>query len=62
MLGGQAGDQGLGLGVVAGLTWRKNKTERVAQGIDDGVDLGGQAAARPTDRTSFRAPFLPAAC
>jgi hypothetical protein len=41
MLGGQIGDQGLGLGVVAGLARRENKAEWVAQGVDDSMDLGG---------------------
>ncbi|ARJ64583.1 hypothetical protein WV31_02215 [Magnetospirillum sp. ME-1] len=42
--------------------WPDDKAQRIAQGIDDGVDLDGQPAARTPDRTSFRPPFLPAAC
>jgi hypothetical protein len=45
MIGWQIGDQSLGVGVVTGLTGRENEPEGVAQGIDDGVDLGGQPAA-----------------
>nr|AAX11188.1 putative axonemal protein [Magnetospirillum gryphiswaldense]CAJ30082.1 hypothetical protein mgI439 [Magnetospirillum gryphiswaldense MSR-1] len=56
------GDQCLGLCIVTRLAWRQDEAERIAQGIDDGVDFGGQPAARTTDRTSFRPPFLPAAC
>jgi hypothetical protein len=44
IVGGQIGDQSLGLGVVAGLTGREDEPERIAQGVDDGVDLGGQPA------------------
>jgi len=45
MVGGQIGDERLGLGVVAGLTGREDEPERIAQGVDDGMDLGGQPAA-----------------
>jgi hypothetical protein len=43
-MGWQIGDQSLSLGVVTGLTGRENEPEGVTQGIDDGVDLGGQSA------------------
>lgn len=58
----QTFDQGFGLRDVAGLPWRKNETQRVAQRVDDGMDFCGQATARTTDRASFRPLFLPAAC
>ena len=62
MFGWQIGDQGFGVGEVTGLSGRENEAQRIAQGIDNGMDLGGQPAARSTDRTSFSPPFLPAAC
>ncbi len=45
IVGGKVGDQGLGLGEVALLSWRQDEPQRIAQGIDDGMDLGGQSAA-----------------
>ena len=45
IFGRQTRDQGFGVGVVAGLSWGENKSQRIAQGIDDSVDLGGQPAA-----------------
>jgi hypothetical protein len=47
---------------VAGLPGREDKPQRIAYGVDHGMDLSGQAAPRATDRASFRPPFLPAAC
>ena len=58
----EIGDEGLGLGIVARLPWGQDEAQRIAEGIDDGMDLGGQSAARASDRTSLRPPFLPAAC
>lgn len=62
VVGREVCDEGLGLGIVARLPWGQDEAQRIAEGIDDGMNLGGQAAARATDRTSFRPPFLPAAC
>jgi len=45
IVGGQIGDERFGVGVVAGLTGREDEPEGIAQGIDDGMDLGGQPAA-----------------
>jgi hypothetical protein len=42
---GQVGDEGFGLGDVARLSRRQDEAQRIAQGIDDGMDLGGQPAA-----------------
>ena len=42
MIGWQIGDQGFGLGVIAGLTPREDEPKGIAQGIDGGVDLGGK--------------------
>jgi hypothetical protein len=39
------GGKGLGLGVVVGLPWRQDEAQRIAQGIDNGANLGGQPAA-----------------
>lgn len=44
MLCRDVGDQRLGLGEVAGLTRRQDEAERIAQGVNDGVDFRGQAA------------------
>lgn len=62
VLSRDVGDEGLGLAIVARLPWGQEEAQRIAQGIDDGMNLGGQSAARAPDRTSFRPPFLPAAC
>jgi hypothetical protein len=62
MLCGQTFNQRLGLGDVAGLPRREDKPQRVAQCVDDGMDLCGQTAPRTADRASFSPPFLPAAC
>ena len=62
MLRRHVGDERLGLCEVAGLARRQDEAERIAQSIDDGMDFRGQAAPRTADRTSFRPPFLPAAC
>lgn len=35
---------------VGDMTAREDQPQRMAQGIDTGVDLGGQPAARPADR------------
>jgi len=47
------GEQRLGLGDVMSLTAGQADRQRIAERIDDGVDLGCQPAARPPDR--FRA-------
>jgi len=62
MLGGQVDDQCLSLGDVADLPGRQDEPQRIAHGIDNGMDFCGQAAPRTADRASFRPPFLPAAC
>src|SRR5665647_182702 len=62
VIGRQTVNQGLGLRDVAGLTRREDKPQRVAQCIDDRMNFGRQSATRAADRTSFRPPFLPAAC
>ena len=57
------GQERFGLGDVVGLTARQADRQRIAERIDDGVDLGRQSAARPPER--FRpAVFLgaPALC
>ncbi len=62
VLGREVGDQAFGLGDIAGLAGCQDEAQGIAQCIDDGMNLGGQSAARATDRASFRPPFLPAAC
>jgi hypothetical protein len=62
MLGWQTIDQRLGLGDIVALPGREDQADWVAQSIDGGVQLGGQAAARAADRTIFKPPFLPVAC
>ena len=61
-------NQGFGLGVfderlgadeIVGLPGREHQLDRIAQGIDEGVDFRGQSAARSADRLRavfFRAP------
>ena len=52
-------EQGLCTSKVSGLAWRKHQLDGIAQGIDEGMNLGGQSAARPADRLRavfFRAP------
>src|SRR5208283_1108011 len=54
-------DQRLGLAEVRGLARRQQKLHRVAERIDQGVDLGGQSAAGSADgllAVFFRAPAL----
>ena len=41
------GDKGFSLGDVVGLAVGEAERQRVAQGVDDHVDLGGWTAARP---------------
>lgn len=49
-------------GLVGGLAWAEQDAQRQAVGIDDGVDLGRQSAARSSDGV-IRTPFFPpAAC
>lgn len=45
MVGGKIGDQDFSLSDIARLSWRQDEAERIAQSIDDGMDLGGQPAA-----------------
>ena len=56
------GNQGFSLVDVACLARRQDKPQGIPQGVDDGMDLCGLSAARAPNRTSFRPPFLPAAC
>ena len=55
--------EGLGLGDVVDLASGEAERQRVAQGVDDHMDLGGQAAARAAYGL-VEAPFLraPALC
>ena len=57
------GGKGLGLGDVVDLAAGKAERQRVAQGVDNHMDLGGQAAARAAYGL-VEAPFLraPALC
>ena len=53
-------DEGFGLGDVVDLAAGEAERQQVAQGVDDHMDLGGQAAARAAygliDPTFLRAP------
>lgn len=55
--------EGLGLGDVVNLAAGEAERQRIAQGVDDHMDLGGQAAARAAYGL-VEAPFLraPALC
>ncbi len=57
------GREGLGLGDVVDLAAGEAERQRIAQGVDDHMDLGGQAAARAAYGL-VEAPFLraPALC
>ncbi len=44
------GEQRLGLGDVVRLTAGQADRQRIAERVDDGVDLGRQSAARPPER------------
>lgn len=57
----QARQESLGLRTVAIVSRRRVDTDRQADGIDDRMQLGGQAAARTTDGGTFSPPFAPAA-
>lgn len=48
--GRDAGKQSSPLCHVSHLATSQDQTQRIAQGIDTGVNLGGQSATRPTDR------------
>jgi len=45
MVGGKISDQGLSLSDIAHLSRRQDEAERIAQSINDGMDLGRQPAA-----------------
>ena len=62
MVGWQSFNQRLGLVDVARLPRREDEAQWISQSIDNGMDFRGKAAPRTADRTSFRPPFLPAAC
>jgi hypothetical protein len=54
-------DQRLGTSQIVGLTGREHQVDRIAEGIDERVDFGGQSAAGSADRLPavfFRAPAL----
>ena len=54
-------EQRLSASQVMVLPWRQHQAARIAQGIDESVDFGGQSAARSADRLRavfFRAPAL----
>ena len=54
-------EQRLSASQVMVLPWRQHQAARIAQGIDESVDFGGQSAARSADRLRavfFRAPGL----
>ena len=54
----EAVDQRLGLLAFVRLAPGQDKSQRVAEGIDGGVDLRAQSAARTPDRLVIGAPFL----
>ena len=46
---------------IMSLTWREHQRDRIAQGVDERVNFGGQSTARSADRLRavfFRAPAL----
>jgi len=53
--------QRLGLAKIGGLSGRQRQGDRIAESIDDDVDLGGQSASGASDgllAVFFRAPAL----
>jgi hypothetical protein len=55
------GQQRLGLAKIGGLAGGQGDADRIAQGVDDNVDLGGQSASGAADglvAVFFRAPAL----
>jgi len=55
------GEQRLCTSEIVGLAWRQHQLDRIAQCIDERVNLGAQSAARSADRLRaifFRAPAL----
>ena len=62
-IGGKAGQQDIRAFQIAGLTARKMEADRVAESIDEGVNLGAQASFAAPDGLR-EAPFLraPALC
>jgi hypothetical protein len=55
--------QRVGAGEIMGLAWRQQKAQRIAEGIDQGVNLGAQPAFAAPDRLVFAGFFwAPALC
>ena len=55
--------QRIGALQIVGLTWRQQKSQRIAQSVDKGVNLGAQPAFAPPDRFVFAVFFwAPALC
>jgi hypothetical protein len=61
-LGGEALDQSARLGCIASLTGSEDEADWAAQTADGEVDLGCQAAARPSDGLMASPPFAPLEC
>jgi len=54
-------EQWLRTGEIVRLPWREHQVDGIAQGVDEGVDFGGQSATRSADglfAVFFRAPAL----
>ena len=58
----EALEQGRALTDIRRLAGRQDEPHRVAQGVDDDVDLGAESAARSPQRLVAGPPFFPAAC
>ena len=55
-------DHRLGLSDVGPLTLRHDEPDRVAQGVDGGVDLGAEPADGPAEGLRSLPPLSPAGC
>src|SRR5947209_1899226 len=55
-------DQRLGLGDVGRLARRQEELDRVAEGVDQDVDLGAESAPGTAEGLAPLPPFFPAAC
>lgn len=52
-IGGHLRQQGIGAGEIVNLSRGQQKAQRVAEGIDQGMDLGAQSAPAAADRLIF---------
>ena len=59
--GGEAGDEGEGMGGVAGLTAGENEAQRSSEAVDRNVPLAGQSSSGTPQSLVLDPPFWPVA-